>query len=733
MINPHHLKNHYTRKFSSKRVKTPTLLQMEAVECGAAALGIILRYYEKYIPLEELRVACGVSRDGSKALNIVKAARNYGLEAKGYRKELAELKEMDMPVILHWNFSHFLVLEGIDRGRVYLNDPAKGPCIVSEEELDHSFTGIVLSFKPTPLFQKSQYRPSLYGSLKSRLSGLKVGLVLIVILGLYLVIPGILMPAFTRIFVDDILLAGRQEWLVPLFFGMGLTILAQLALSWFRQYYLLQLENRLAISSSGKYLWHVLRLPVEFYYQRLMGELGSRVQGNDRVAALLTGQLASAFLDLLVIGFFMLIMLQYDILLTGLALFFALVNLVFLGQMSRKRKDNSSRLMQERGKMIGYSMVGLQMIDTLKATGQEADFFARWAGYQANVVKSEQELGQSALILMSVPQLLMSLAAAFILVAGGYRVMEGMLTIGMLVAFQGLMMNFMEPVTRLVNLGTRLQEVEADMARLDDVMNHPLDSQLETPEDGMEQIEGSPAKLSGQVEIRNVTFGYNPQAPPLIEDFHLSLTPGSRVALVGASGSGKSTVARLVAGLFKPWKGEILFDGQKRTQIPRPVINSSVAVVDQNISMLEGSIRDNITLWDHDLPEIHVIQAAKDAGIDEVISRKKDGYEGTLKEGGRNFSGGERQRLDIARALSNNPTILILDEATSALDPLTEKIIDENIRRRGCTCIMVAHRLSTIRDCDEIIVMEQGKVVQRGTHDQLITQEGLYMKLISSQ
>lgn len=716
----------------TSRAKTPTVLQMEMVECGAAALSIILSYYGKFVPLEELRVACGVSRDGSKASNVVKAARSYGLAAKGFRNEPQDLKKIRMPAILFWEFNHFVVIEGFHRGKVYINDPAKGPLTITEEELDNKFTGIVLTFEPAPGFKKSVYRPSIYRSLLKRLRGLKSGLAAIIILGLFLVIPGILLPVFTRVFVDDILLAGNSDWFLPLIIGMAITFIAQGALIWTRQYYLLQLETRMAISGSGKFLWHVLRLPTEFYYQRMAGVITRRVQNNDFVAALLTGQLATAFLDFIVIIFFFVVMLFYDPILSLLTVFFALINLVVLKQMGRKRSDDSKKLIQEQSHIFGVTMNGLQMIETIKATGQEDDFFARWAGTQANLVETEQELGRSSQVLLALPQLLMSLSVGTILIVGGYRVIEGMLTVGMLVAFQGLMLNFMDPVKRIVNMGKMIQEVEADMSQLDDVMNHSLDPELEAAE-GSGNFDKLGAKLSGKVELKNLTFGYSRFEEPLIKDFNLSLNAGSRVALVGPSGSGKSTVARLVAGLFSPWEGEIIFDHISRENIPRSVLNSSIAIVDQNISMLEGTIKENITLWNEIIPEISVFRAARDAGIDEVIARKAGGYDSNLQEGGKNFSGGERQRLDLARALSVDPTILILDEATSALDPLTEKAIDENIRRRGCTCIIVAHRLSTIRDCDEIIVLDRGEIVQRGTHEYLLEKGGLYADLISNE
>lgn len=715
-----------------RRVKTPTVLQMEAVECGAAALGIVLAYHGKYVPLEELRVSCGVSRDGSRASNMVKAARRYGLETRGFRKETAELQEMQGPVILHWNFNHFLVLEGFHKDKVYLNDPAEGPRVADYDELDKAFTGVMLTFEPGPAFEKSGNKPGIMRGLRSRLQGLEPALLYIIFMGLFLVIPGLVVPTLTRVFVDDILLAGKTNWLFPLLAGMLFTAGVQGIMVWLRQYYLLQTENRLSINNSGKFLWHVLRLPVTFYQQRMAGEISNRVQINDYVAGLLTGRLATACLDIFTVIFFLILMLQYNLMLTAIVVVLAAVNLIFLKYVSRFRRDANMKLLKERGKMMGTSMNGLQIIETLKATGSESDFFAKWAGHQAKLMDSEQKLGVSNSILGAVPVLITTLAAALVLAVGGFQVIDGAMTIGMLVAFQGLMQNFMAPINSLVNLGGKLHELEGNMDRLDDVLQHPVDEQLKEEKEtaGLDKI---PAKLSGYVELKDVTFGYNHLEPPLIENFDMQLPPGSRVALVGGSGSGKSTVGRLVAGLFEPWSGEILFDGLERRQIPRLILNSSLAIVDQDINMLNGTVRENISLWNESIPEVHLVQAAKDALVDGVINSKKDSYDGEVEEGAGNFSGGEKQRLEIARALAGNPTVLVLDEATSALDPLTEKQIDENIRRRGCTCLIVAHRLSTIRDCDEIIVLEQGRVAQRGTHDALMEAEGPYRELISAE
>ncbi len=718
-------------KRANGRVRTPTLLQLEAVECGAAALGIVLRYYGKYIPLEELRLMCGISRDGSNAANILKAARSYGLEAKGVRRSSIDgLRDLPLPLILFWNFNHFLVVEGFGKNVVYLNDPAVGPRTVTLAEFNEAFTGVALVLEPGPTFVKSGERFNLIKALRPRLRHSEAGLIYVLLVSLFLLIPGLLIPTFLRVFVDDIIIGDQKNWILPLLAGMALVAVARGGLTWLQQTYLLRLETKLALSASSQFFWHVLRLPVEFFTQRYAGDIAFRVQLNDQVAGLLSGELATTLIDMLLIVFYAALMFVYDVPLTLIGIGIAVVNLVVLRLISRRWVDANHRLLSDNARMVGTALNGLTTIETLKAVGGESDFFARWAGFQARVGNAEQQVNRLTQILAVVPPMLQALNVALILYIGGTRILSGALSVGLLVAFQSLMLSFSEPVSRLVNLGGRLQQVEGSLARLDDILKYPLDTENLS---GEAADLGDAQKLEGYLELKDVTFGYSRLDPPLIENFSLRLKPGDRVALVGTSGSGKSTVAKLVAGLFHPWSGEILFDGKPRTAIPRDVINASVAMVDQNIQLFGGTVRDNLTLWNPTVPKSRIIQAAKDARIHEHISEHPGSYDHILEENGHNFSGGERQRLEIARALVGDPTLLILDEATSALDPLTEKDIDDNLRRRGCACLIVAHRLSTIRDSDEIIVMDHGKIVQRGTHKDLVRQDGPYAELVGAE
>ncbi|MBE9210044.1 NHLP family bacteriocin export ABC transporter peptidase/permease/ATPase subunit [Nostoc sp. LEGE 06077] len=720
------------------RVKTPTLLQMEAVECGAAALGIILGYYSRIVPLAELRTSCGVSRDGSKAANILKAARNYGMQAKGFKKELAQLQEIKPPFIIFWNFNHFLVVEGFLGSRVYLNDPGTGPRSVSLTEFDEAYTGVVLIMEPGSEFKKGGRKPSIIRALLTRLRSSFKELIFCIIAGFLLVIPQLALAAFNQVFVDDILMQNRTDWLKPLLLGMGGVVALQAVLTLLQLQKLRYLYLKLSIGMTGKFLWHILRLPVSFYAQRFAGEISNRVSLNSKVAEVLSGQLAMTAIDTVMLIFYGAVMLAYDWVLTLIGIIGIAINVIVLRWATRIRVDSNMRLSQDYGKIAGVEIGGLQSIETIKSAALESDFFSRWAGYYAKATNAEQELSQTDRLLGLLPPLLSSTTTMLLLVVGGFRVIDGHLSIGMLVAFQSLMGRFQGPVNTLVGLGNTIQELEGDMNRLDDVLANTINPGLkvQTENDKLPIQYATPSipfRLQGHIELRNITFGFSPVEEPLIQNFSCTLKPGQRVAFVGGSGSGKSTLSKLVTGLYQPWSGEILFDGIPKQNIPRPVITNSLAMVEQEIFLFGGTVRDNLTLWDETISNTQLMKACQDAAILDVVMAIPGGFDGKLLEGAANLSGGQRQRLEIARALVNDPAILVMDEATSALDTESEKIIDRNIRRRGCSCIIVAHRLSTIRDCDEIIVLERGKVVQRGSHEEMKNTEGYYARLIQAE
>ena len=714
------------------RFRTRTVLQMEAVECGAASLAMILQHYGLVTPLEQLRINCGVSRDGSTAKNVLSAARKYGLKAQGWKKELDGLWALRAPAVIFWNFNHFVVLEGVDAKGCWLNDPAMGRRRVTWDEMDASFSGIVLTFEPTPAFKPGGERPSVVRALRRRLAGAERALVFLVLCGLAMVVPGLVIPTFSRIFVDTVLVAHVDGWLRPLLIAMIMTLLLRLALGWIQQQYIRRLQTKLLVTNTTEFFEHVLHLPVEFFAQRYAGDIASRVGINDDIALFISRRLAGAAIDGVLILFFALLMFAYSVPLTLIGLAVVAIIIAVTRYVGGVQADGSNRLLQEQAKVTGVAMGGLTTIETLKASGGETDLFARWAGHVAKTVTISQRLERSTIALSTIPALLYQMTFVSILCVGGSFVMNGSMTMGTLVAFQTLMASFLAPVISLSALATDTQAMAGNLARLDDVLRYDVDPRsLAREEDVVSAFAGE--RLRGEVELRNVTFGYSVLAPPLIENFNLHLKPGARVALVGMSGSGKSTLAKLISGLYAPWSGEILFDGQPIAALPRATFTSSVSVVDQDISMYEGTLRDNLTLWDRTVPESDVVHAAKDALIHNEITTRPGGYMGGVHEGGTNFSGGQRQRLEIARALANEPRVLILDEATSALDPLTEQRIEQHLRRRGCTCIVVAHRLSTIRDADEIIVLSKGKVVQRGPHDALMLDDGgLYAQLARS-
>lgn len=706
---------------------------MEATECGAACLGIILAYHGRRVPLEQLREDCGVSRDGSTASNIARAAAQYGLEVEAFSGEPEELAGIELPLIAHWNFNHFVVVEAFGSERVYLNDPATGPRTVSVEEFDQSFTGVVLTFAPGEGFERGGPRSSVIRSLRERLPGARLGILYVLLLGLLLVVPGLLIPVFSKVFIDEILVDGKTEWILALVLAVGATYGASTIITMLRRFALLKLSLRIDATGSSRFLWHVLRLPMRFFEARLAGDIASRLRVNDTLARIISGRLAETVLNLVLAVFFGAMLAYYDPWLSLLVFAFAGLHLATLKLLVRRRVDHARRMEKESAALAGISMGGLQLIEGIKASGSEPDFFSRWSGHYARSVSVQQQFREANLVYDVVPSLLSSLGRYLVLTVGALRIMDGDMTLGTLVAFQALTVSFMGPVQGVARFATELQTLDSGLARLDDVLGYPPDPMLDPDREVTTTLEqASSVRLAGNLVVDKITFGYNRREAPLVEGLSLVLNPGYRVAVVGASGSGKSTLVKLICGLYEPWEGTLMLAGVDRRRLPRSVVNRTLGLVSQDITLFEGTVRENITMWDPTIPDHVMIGAARDAAIHDEIMSRVGGYDSRVEEGGRNFSGGQRQRLEIARALAQSPSILVLDEATSALDPVTEKRVDDNIRRRGCACVVVAHRLSTIRDCNEIIVLDRGKVVERGTHHQLVRQAGAYLELIRS-
>lgn len=711
--------------------KVPVVMQMEALECGAASLAMILAYYGKWIPLEQVRLDCGVSRDGSNAKNILRAARSYGLSAKGYRYEPEVLKkEGRFPCIIHWNFNHFVVLNGFRGNKAVLNDPAKGTYTVPMSTFDESFTGICLILEPNENFVPEGKPQSMLAYAKKRLVGAGAAIVFVILTAVITSLLGIITPAFSRIFLDRLLTGENPDWLMPFTLALAGISVVQLVVAWIQAVYSLRINGKLAMVGNTTFMWKVLRMPMEFFSQRMAGDIQSRQSSNAMIAGQLVNTFAPLALNAVMMSFYLIVMLRYSVILTLIGLASVLVNLILSSIISKKRINITRVQMRDAGKLAGTTVAGIEMIETIKASGAENGFFEKWAGYQASVNTNMVRFQRMNQLLGLLPTLVSSLCDTAVLMTGVFLAMKGEFTVGMIMAFQGFLSSFISPATTLISAGQTLQEMRTDMERIEDVMKYPTDVTFENSDDS-ENIEYD--KLSGNIEIKNVTFGYSRLAEPLIKNFSMSLKSGSRVAFVGPSGCGKSTVSKLISGLYKPWSGEILFDGKPMSKIDRSVFTGSLAVVDQDIILFEDTIANNIKMWDNSIEDFEMIMAARDAQLHEDIMQREGGYQYKLTEGGKDFSGGQRQRMEIARVLAQDPTIIILDEATSALDAKTEYDVVKSIKDRGITCIVVAHRLSTIRDCDEIIVMDQGNVVERGTHEELMKNGGAYTQLVSNE
>ena len=709
--------------------KVPVVMQMEALECGAASLCMVLAYYNKWIPLEQVRADCGVSRDGSNARNLLRAARSYGLKADGYRVEPDELeREGTFPCIVHWELNHFVVCDGFRGDKVYLNDPANGACSVSRERFNEAFTGVALIMEPGEDFVPSGKPKSVIDFARKRLKGTAAAAVFIVLTTVIASLTNILNSGFTRVFLDQLLPGLNKNWVVPFFLGLGLLTLLQLVSAWINAVYSLRVNGKMDAVGNASYMWKVLRLPMEFFYQRLAGDIQSRKSLNASIASTLVNTVTPLILNTAMMVFYLVVMVRYSPILTCVGLLSVIVNTVVSQFISQKRVNLTRVMMRDQGKLVSATVAAVDMIETIKASGAEDGYFERWAGYQASVSTQNVRYQKQDQIIGLIPGAVNEITSALVLVLGIWLTMHGQFTKGMIMAFQGIMSSFLAPAGKLISARETIQEMRTSMERVEDVMEYPDDPVFEH-----ESQTDDYAKLKGALSMRHVTFGYSRLANPLIEDFNLEVAPGQRVAFVGASGCGKSTIAKLISGLYQPWSGEILFDGTPASQIDRSVFTGSVAVVDQDITLFEGSIASNIKMWDNSIEDYEMILAARDASIHKDIMRRPGGYQSKITENGKDFSGGQRQRLEIARVLAQDPTIVIMDEATSALDARTEYEVVEYIKERGITCVVIAHRLSTVRDCDEIIVLDHGKVVERGTHSQLMALGGAYKALVSSE
>ncbi len=775
---------------SKKHVRTPTIIQMEITECGAAALTIMLGYYDCYVPLEKMRIECGVSRDGSNAENIIKAARRRGMEAYGIETQSIDaLNDLKLPFIVHWNFNHFVIVEGIRKNKYYLNDPATGPRTVTRDEFDQSFTGIALVCKPKKEFKKEGEPFSVYRALLNRLKGEGSSFSFIVLASLLLVIPGIMIPGFSKIFIDDILVRQFHDWLPPLLLGLLITTILMAVLTWLQRYQLLMMQIKIMVNASAKFVWHVLRLPISFFQQRFIGDVQERLGANSRIAELLSGELTSSAVSLVTVIFYGIIMVLLDWQLSIFVIIVAIANMILLYYIARKIADINRVFLQERGRLTGIAMNGLEIIETLKGMGLENYFFSRWATQHSKIINSQQRIILFNQVVSIFPTLLYGFLTVTILGYGCWQIMNGYLTVGTLVAFQALAMSFNAPIMTLLGLASRLQQIRGDLARLKDVEQHPIDPRFGDKKQTLENeklkmkndleedsslfsVQGSGSKdgnsqkiypwidralteqqqakikvraadlpeekkethteiaQKGNLILLKVKFGYSVLEEPLIKDLNLTLKSGKSIAIVGATGSGKSTIAKLICGLYQPWAGEIILNNKTLKEVSSEILAKTLAFVDQDIMLFEGTVLDNLTLWKENYDIDALQKVLSDACLLDVVN-ERGGLNSRLIARGANFSSGEKQRLEIARALLNQPKILVLDEATSDLDAITEEQICNNIKKRGCSLFIISHRLSAIRDCDEILVLNKGDIIEHGTHTELLKLNGQYRQLVS--
>ena len=710
----------------SKLAKVPQVMQMEVVECGAASLTMILAHYGKWLPLEEVRAACGVSRDGSSAKMILQAARNYGLDAKGFRMS-PEALEGKQPAIIHWNFEHFVVFRGFDRkGRACINDPGIGPVKWPMEEFRKHYTGVCLTFEPTEKFEKGGQQTSILSYMKKNLNGVSEAFWLTFSFALMGAFVALLSPLFTRIFLDEILSGKNADWVKWFFIGMGALAVFQFFVVLLQSRYTKRVAGALALKSNKDYLRHLLRLPMSYFAMRHVGDLQQRMHLNQEITKSLIEVLAPQVINIGLLVLYLFLMFSYSFWLTIIGFVAAGVNLAIVHYFANLRINLIRSMEQSEGQYFSATISCIDNMESIKAAGAETGFFKYWSGLWAhkfNVnANADKQQAQMALL----PVMANALCSVAVLVFGAYLILQGDLTVGMLMAFQGFMGSFLAPVNELVNGSQKIVEMRSQMERVEDVMKYPEDHR-----DSKKEIQQG--KLGGLLEMKHVTFGYSPIQPPLIEDFNLRVEPGHSVALVGPSGCGKSTLAKLISGLYKPWSGEILFDGRPIESISNEELTNSVAVIDQNVVLFDDTIAQNIRMWDPSIEDFTLMMACNDAEIRADIVSRPEGFDTKIVKGGQNFSGGQRQRFEIATALAREPIVLIMDEATSALDPKTEDEVMKRIRLIGPTQVIVAHRLSTIRDCDEIIVMDQGEILQRGRHEELIAQEGFYQQLMKSE
>lgn len=711
-----------------KIVKTPTVLQMEVIECGAASLGMILGFYGCHAPLEELRIRCGVSRDGANLAKISDAAESYGCNAAVGFFNLERLKTLELPVIIYWNHNHFMVLEGFKRGKVYLNDPALGRRSMDEEAFTRGYSQVAIQIRPDKGFKKRAQSENVLKEIYTKIRTEKYTFIFLLSITLLLTIPTLATPIFSQIFIDNYLINDQKSWINSLIAIMLYLLMVQFIFIYLKRVVLKKLETKMSLEFNKYLVVHMLKLPMVFFAQRHVGDLITRLQSNDNLAKILSGPLGGTLVSLWQVGIYFIAMVCYSPTLAIISLMLVLVNIACYYLVREKRKEMSIEIKQANGRLTTVTMNAIRGMENLKASGRENDLFCKWQNQLINYLNVNERLNLIDLIVGCIPTMTTTIANVFILGLGAMFAINGHLTVGGIVAFQALFLVFNEPVKQFSELGGQIQLVEADFKRVNDVFHYQESTHEDDKNNGKELFRKKPFK--GSIELKNITFSYSPLEKPFIKNLSLKIKPGSRVAFVGLSGSGKSTLAKIISGLYPPNSGEVIIDDVNQKDISRRERANYISVVSQDEFFFKGSISENLSLWGKPFDEAELIKASKAACIFDLISGYAKGFQAQLEEGATNISGGQRQRLEITRALLKSPKVLILDEATSALDALVEEEVSENINALGITTISIAHRLSTIRGADVIYVFKDGEIIQQGTHEQLKTKCKLYQQLI---
>lgn len=709
--------------------KTPIVMQLEELECGAASLTMIMAYYDKWVALEQVRADCGVSRNGSNAKNILRAARKYGFKTKGYAYSLEKLREnASFPCIIHWGMAHFVVLCGFRGNKAIINDPAKGLVKVDLKTFDEFFTGVYLEIIPDDNFEPGGKRKSMLSFAKKRLQGAIALVVFFALTTIIMYLIGIITPVMKQVFVDYLLGGNNPEWLYPFIFIFALVGLMQVIVTLVESLFQYKISGKLDLLGSTSYMWRLLRLPINFFSQRMVGDLQSRQEENASIADSLVKVFAPLLFNTIMIVFYLVVMISKSLILTVVGIVNIIINAAVSQYISKKRVNITRVQSRDVAKLGAMTSKAIEMIETIKSNGAESSYYESWAKVQNDVTDQSIKMSKVNQSLGIVPALVSLLANYSILILGVYYTIMGEYTVGSILSFQAFLSTFVGPAMRIVSSGQTIIEMRTKMERVEDVLEYPLDENVTRKVD-----DESAQKIRGNIHIENMTFGYSSLEDPVLKNFSIDIKQGQKVAIVGPTGSGKSTISKLVSGLYNPWSGEMTFNGKHLDEIDHEVFVGSVAVVDQDITLFADTIANNIKMWDDSIVDFEMKLACNDAQIHDLIMSREDGYDTMVLEGGKNFSGGERQRLEIARALAQDPSIIILDEATSALDAKTEFETVNAIKNRGITTIVIAHRLSTIRDSDLIVVLDKGVIVEQGTHKELMEKEGFYYNLVVSE